>query len=234
MLIGGHLRRRSSRRSASTVPSRSAPTPSSSSRSPTAPGAFPTTTRRSHGVSRETRGERDRRRVHPRPLPPQPREPENPDFYEKSIDGASPDRRDGERDRRRGRLLPHRLAPGRRASRVARSHRGRRSSRRSRLLRSNLASDREHRRRRRHDRPLGRRARDDRRSVDKHPRLGLCLDSCHLYASGYDITDREELDRRWMRWMSASASTACAACTSTTPRRRWGRTATGTTACSPG
>lgn len=22
-----------------------------------------------------------------------------------------------------------------------------------------------------------------------HPRLGLCLDSCHLYASGYDVTD---------------------------------------------
>lgn len=28
-----------------------------------------------------------------------------------------------------------------------------------------------------------------------HPRLGLCLDSCHLYASGYDVTDRAELDR---------------------------------------
>jgi deoxyribonuclease IV len=31
--------------------------------------------------------------------------------------------------------------------------------------------------------------------MGKHPRLGLCLDSCHLYASGYDITDRDELDR---------------------------------------
>ena len=31
--------------------------------------------------------------------------------------------------------------------------------------------------------------------MDKHPRLGLCLDSCHLYGSGYDITDRDELDR---------------------------------------
>jgi deoxyribonuclease IV len=27
-----------------------------------------------------------------------------------------------------------------------------------------------------------------------HARLGLCLDSCHLYASGYDVTDRERLD----------------------------------------
>lgn len=30
--------------------------------------------------------------------------------------------------------------------------------------------------------------------LDRHPRLGLCLDSCHLYASGYDITDRNALD----------------------------------------
>jgi deoxyribonuclease IV len=28
-----------------------------------------------------------------------------------------------------------------------------------------------------------------------HPRLGVCLDSCHLYVSGYDVTDRGELDR---------------------------------------
>jgi deoxyribonuclease-4 len=27
-----------------------------------------------------------------------------------------------------------------------------------------------------------------------HPRLGLCLDSCHLYASGYDVTDPEVVD----------------------------------------
>src|SRR5437868_1164181 len=25
--------------------------------------------------------------------------------------------------------------------------------------------------------------------LDGHPRLGLCLDSCHLYASGVDVTD---------------------------------------------
>ncbi len=31
--------------------------------------------------------------------------------------------------------------------------------------------------------------------LDHHPRLGLCLDSCHLYASGYDVTDRAGLDR---------------------------------------
>jgi deoxyribonuclease IV len=31
--------------------------------------------------------------------------------------------------------------------------------------------------------------------LDRHPRLGICLDSCHLYVSGYDVTDREALDR---------------------------------------
>jgi deoxyribonuclease-4 len=31
--------------------------------------------------------------------------------------------------------------------------------------------------------------------LDRHPRLGVCLDSCHLYASGYDVTERAALDR---------------------------------------
>ncbi len=31
--------------------------------------------------------------------------------------------------------------------------------------------------------------------LERHPRLGICLDSCHLYASGYDVTKRDELDR---------------------------------------
>src|SRR5207247_5128729 len=30
--------------------------------------------------------------------------------------------------------------------------------------------------------------------LDGHPRLGICLDSCHLYVSGYDVTDRAALD----------------------------------------
>ena len=29
--------------------------------------------------------------------------------------------------------------------------------------------------------------------LEKHPRLGVCLDSCHLYASGYDVTDEAAL-----------------------------------------
>jgi deoxyribonuclease IV len=32
-------------------------------------------------------------------------------------------------------------------------------------------------------------------AADAHERLGICLDSCHLYASGYDVTQRRELDR---------------------------------------
>jgi deoxyribonuclease-4 len=31
--------------------------------------------------------------------------------------------------------------------------------------------------------------------LGRHPRLGICLDSCHLWVSGYDVTDADELDR---------------------------------------
>ena len=31
--------------------------------------------------------------------------------------------------------------------------------------------------------------------LGRHPRLGICLDTCHLWVSGYDVTDREQLDR---------------------------------------
>jgi deoxyribonuclease-4 len=31
-------------------------------------------------------------------------------------------------------------------------------------------------------------------ACDGHERLGICLDTCHLYVSGYDITDRAVLD----------------------------------------
>jgi deoxyribonuclease IV len=30
--------------------------------------------------------------------------------------------------------------------------------------------------------------------LDAHPRLGVCLDSCHLFASGYEVTDEAALD----------------------------------------
>jgi len=31
--------------------------------------------------------------------------------------------------------------------------------------------------------------------LGRHPSLGLCLDSCHLFVSGCDVTERAELDR---------------------------------------
>ena len=31
--------------------------------------------------------------------------------------------------------------------------------------------------------------------LDNPPHLGICLDSCHLYATGYDVTDPERLDQ---------------------------------------
>jgi len=31
--------------------------------------------------------------------------------------------------------------------------------------------------------------------LGRHERLGVCLDSCHLYVSGWDVTERAELDR---------------------------------------
>ena len=31
--------------------------------------------------------------------------------------------------------------------------------------------------------------------LDRHPRLGVCLDSCHLFVSGYDVTDPGTLER---------------------------------------
>jgi deoxyribonuclease-4 len=31
-------------------------------------------------------------------------------------------------------------------------------------------------------------------ALDGHPRLGLCLDSCHLYVSGVDVTDPAAVD----------------------------------------
>ena len=48
-------------------------------------------------------------------------------------------------------------------------------------------------------------------------RLGLCLDSCHLFVQGYDVTDAGTWQRLSTKPTRRSASTACAASTSTTP-----------------
>jgi deoxyribonuclease-4 len=31
--------------------------------------------------------------------------------------------------------------------------------------------------------------------LGRHPRLGICLDTCHLWVSGYDVTDRDTVER---------------------------------------
>ncbi len=50
-------------------------------------------------------------------------------------------------------------------------------------------------------------------ALDEHPRLGVCLDSCHLYASGIDVTDRGGARPRHRRGRPAhrAGAPACAA-----------------------
>ena len=50
--------------------------------------------------------------------------------------------------------------------------------------------------------------------LDRHPRLGLCLDSCHLYASGIDVTDASRARRaaRRGRRLDRARPPACTAC----------------------
>ena len=43
-----------------------------------------------------------------------------------------------------------------------------------------------------------------------HPRLGICLDSCHLYVSGIDVGDPEAVAEVLADLDAASASTGCA------------------------
>ena len=132
-----------------------------------------------------------------------------------------------ERGRRR---LPRRLAPRRRASRPGSSGACPRSSRCSSaaptttwLLLENSAGA---------GGTIGRSVEELAALVDaldRHPRLGVCLDSCHLCVSGVDVRDPDGArPRARARSTRRSASTGCARCTSTTPRRRSARTATGT------
>ena len=70
-------------------------------------------------------------------------------------------------------------------------------------------------------------------ACDRHPRLGVCLDSCHLWVSGDDVTDRDGARTScWSGSTRASGSTGSARCTSTTRRRRSAPTATATRTCS--
>jgi deoxyribonuclease-4 len=59
-------------------------------------------------------------------------------------------------------------------------------------------------------------------ALDRHPRLGICLDSCHLYASGYDVaTPRGDISsRRWTRRSASRRLTALHVNDSATPPGR--------------
>ena len=117
------------------------------------------------------------------------------DIYEKSVTAMCNTVDAGVRDRGRRRRLPRRLAPrrgdGRRGSNGSSTALKKvleRCSDTTWLLMENTAGaggtiGRSHR---------GARAVFER--LDGHPRLGVCLDSCHLYASGYDVTDEAALD----------------------------------------
>ena len=91
------------------------------------------------------------------------------------------------------------------------------------------AAPREHGRHRRDARPLVPGARRPRRRRRRRPSAsGLCLDSCHLFASGYDIRTEEGLAQALDECDAAVGPRPSARCTSTTPRRRWAPTATAT------
>ena len=109
-------------------------------------------------------------------------------IYEKSIATIRDDARDGEPDRGRLRDLPRRLAPRRRLRCLARARRPRRSSRSSTATTGDtwLAMENSAGPGGTIGRSIGELAAllD---ALDRHPRLGICLDSCHLYASGYDV-----------------------------------------------
>ena len=70
-------------------------------------------------------------------------------------------------------------------------------------------------------------------ALDGHERLGVCLDSCHLYVSGVDVGEPKQVTATMKEVRRrGSGSTGSARSTSTTPRRRSARTATGTRTCS--
>jgi deoxyribonuclease-4 len=37
-------------------------------------------------------------------------------------------------------------------------------------------------------------------SVGPHPRLGVCLDTCHVFAAGYDLRDEQAYEQTWARF----------------------------------
>ena len=56
--------------------------------------------------------------------------------------------------------------------------------------------------------------------LDGHPRLGICLDSCHLYVSGYDVTDPHVVDALVRRARRADRGRPAAGAARERQRRR--------------
>ena len=67
-----------------------------------------------------------------------------------------------------------------------------------------------------------------------HDRLGICLDTCHLYVSGVDVTDETVVDALVEDIEARIGLDRLRALHVTMRPHRWGRTATGTRTCSKG
>ena len=145
---------------------------------------------------RAARGARHRRGLCPRPLPAEPREPRRRALREERRDARAP------RWTRPARSRPtassstsartwaaasrpglERVVPALRAGTRALLRRRPGSAWRTRPAPAARSAARS-----RSSPPCTRRS-------TGHERLGVCLDSCHLYVSGYDVTDPAELDR---------------------------------------
>ena len=175
------------------------------------------------------RGGGDRRRRLPRALPLQPRGARRRDLREVDPDDVQ-HRRRGIGDRGRRRHLPRRLASRRRLRGRSRADdRGADADPRA-LRGRHVAADGE----------LGRhgRARSGARSTSSRRwssgsttirGSAICLDSCHLYASGYDVTDPAAVDELVLRARRPNRPRPAArAAHQRQRRRRSARTATAT------
>lgn len=63
--------------------------------------------------------------------------------------------------------------------------------------------------------------------TDHHPRVGICLDTCHLRAAGYDLSTDVGYATTFERFDALSAWTVWACCTSTTRSDRSAAASTG-------
>jgi len=69
-------------------------------------------------------------------------------------------------------------------------------------------------------------------TVEAAEHIGACLDTCHIFAAGYDIRSAEGVAGPWTNSTGPSGFGTCFSCISTTRKRGWaaGSTATSTSA----